>query len=64
MGLNKGFKGLSDSEVVESREKYGKNEIEEKKPETFWQKVFESLKDPMLILLMCIAAFMLVMSLQ
>lgn len=56
------FPGLSDSEVVESREKWGSNKIEEAPPETFFQKVLESLKDPMLILLMCIAAFMLVLS--
>jgi len=63
MDLEQKLKGLSDSEVTASREKYGRNEIEEAPPETFLQKVLESLKDPMLILLMAIAAFMLVLSL-
>lgn len=63
MSMEEKFKGLSDQEVLESREQYGRNEIQEAPPETFLQKVVESLKDPMLILLMCIATFMLVLSL-
>lgn len=63
MGNNKGkLKGLSDAQVLESREKYGRNEIQEAEPETFLQKVIESLKDPMLILLLVIATGMLVLS--
>lgn len=61
-GLTKKLKGLSDSEVLKSREKYGKNEIDEATPDTFLQKVLDSLKDPMLILLLFIATFMLVLS--
>ena len=56
------LKGLSDEQVLKSREQYGKNEIQEAEPETFLQKVLESLKDPMLMLLMGIATFMLVLS--
>ncbi len=63
MDFNEKLKGLSDSQVTESREKYGKNVIEEAPPETFWQKVLESLKDPMLILLMGIAVLMLIFAL-
>ncbi len=63
MNLNRKLEGLSEEEVLKSREKYGKNEIEEAPPETFLQKVIESLKDPMLILLMCIAVIMLVLAL-
>ena len=62
MDLEQKLKGLSDSEVLKSREEYGKNEIEEAAPETFLQKVFESLKDPMLLLLLGIATFMLILS--
>jgi len=62
MSLEEKLKGLSDEQVLQSREKYGKNEIEEAAPETFMQKVLESLKDPMLMLLIGIATFMLVLS--
>lgn len=62
MSLEEKLKGLSDAEVLKSREKYGKNEIEEAAPETFLQKVIGSLNDPMLILLLGIATFMLVLS--
>ena len=60
--MEKQFKGLSDSEVLESRQKYGKNEIEEAAPETFLQKVIGNLNDPMLLLLIGIATLMLVLS--
>ena len=36
MDLEQKLKGLSDSEVTASREKYGRNEIEETPPETFF----------------------------
>lgn len=62
MKLEENLKGLSDEQVLQSREKYGKNEIEEAAPETFLQKVLESLKDPMLMLLIGIATFMLILS--
>ena len=62
MSLEEKLKGLSDAEVLKSREKYGKNEIKEAAPETFLQKVIGSLNDPMLILLLGIATFMLVLS--
>ena len=62
MNLEEKLRGLSDAEVIQSREKYGKNEIEEAAPETFLQKVIGNLNDPMLILLMGIATFMLILS--
>lgn len=62
MDVKNKMKGLTDEEVIKSREKYGKNEIEEAPPETFLQKVLESLKDPMIILLLIIATGMLVLS--
>ena len=60
--LDERLNGLTDSEVEESRKKYGRNEIEEAPPETFFQKALEALKDPMLILLMAIAGIMIVMA--
>ena len=62
MNLDERLRGLSDSEVIQARDKYGKNEIDEAAPETFLQKVIGNLNDPMLILLMGIATFMLVLS--
>lgn len=62
MNLEEKLKGLSDEQVIKSREQYGKNEIQEAEPETFLQKVVESLKDPMLMLLIGIATFMIVLS--
>lgn len=62
MNLEEKLKGLSDEQVLQSREQYGNNEIQEAPPETFLQKVVESLKDPMLILLLGIAFFMLVLA--
>lgn len=62
MSLEQKLKGLTDSQVLESREKHGRNEIKEAPPETFMQKMLESLKDAMLILLIAIATIMLVMS--
>lgn len=62
MTLEQKLRGLSDEQVIKSREQYGKNEIEEAAPETFLQKVIGSLNDPMLILLLGIATFMLILS--
>jgi calcium-translocating P-type ATPase len=62
MDLKNKLNGLSDAEVSDSREKHGRNEIKEAPPETFLQKVVGALKDPMLILLIVIATFMLVLA--
>lgn len=50
--------GLTESEVRESREKYGQNIIVEKERETFWQQYIESFKDPMIIILLVVTALM------
>ena len=50
------FKGLSNSEVEESRKKYGSNKIIEAEPETFWDKFKAGFDDPMIKLLLAIAA--------
>lgn len=55
------FKGLTDNEVLESRQKYGTNEIKEAPPESFWEKFKGNLDDPMLKLLILISGIMLVM---
>lgn len=45
------FKGLSSSEVEESRKKYGSNKLTETKGETFWQKLKGNFDDPMIKIL-------------
>ncbi|MBE6140934.1 MAG: calcium-translocating P-type ATPase, PMCA-type [Firmicutes bacterium] len=48
--------GLNENEVVESRNKYGTNELTEQKNNTFWQLLIESLGDPIIkILLIALA---------
>ena len=55
------LKGLSDSEVQESRQKYGSNALTEIPLETFAAKFFNSLKDPMIIILLCALVIQLVL---
>ena len=55
------FKGLSDQEVKESREKNGSNVIPDSEPTTFWQEFKETFKDPMIRVLLVIAALMIAM---
>lgn len=55
------FKGLTDKEVEEARKKYGSNEIPDSEPTTFWQEFKETFKDPMIRILLAIAALMIVM---
>ncbi|AZA50314.1 cation-translocating P-type ATPase [Chryseobacterium carnipullorum] len=50
------IQGLSDNEVIQSREKNGKNNLNYKKGNTFFETVIRIAKDPMLILLF-VAAF-------
>lgn len=56
------YKGLTDSQVEASREKYGENKIAEAEPETFFDKVKGSLSDPMIILLAVIAGIMFILA--
>lgn len=58
---NKKIVGLTDKEVLESREKYGSNVIKEKPPQTFWQQFVEGFGDPMIRILCIIAVIMVVM---
>ncbi|MCR4923364.1 MAG: calcium-translocating P-type ATPase, PMCA-type [Lachnospiraceae bacterium] len=55
------YKGLSDIEVIASREKYGSNAIPDSKPTTFWQEFKETFKDPMIRILLVIVAIMIIM---
>ena len=55
------YSGLSDKEVEQSREKYGSNEIPDSEPTTFWQEFKETFSDPMIKILLAIAALMIVM---
>lgn len=55
------FNGLSDKEVEQSREKYGSNQIPDSEPTTFWEEFKETFSDPMIKILLAIAALMIVM---
>ena len=55
------FKGLSDKEVSESRQKYGSNNIPDSEPTTFWDEFKETFSDPMIKILLAIVVIMLVM---
>lgn len=55
------FVGLSDREVETSREKYGSNVIPDSEPTTFWEEFKETFGDPMIKILLFIAALMIVM---
>ena len=53
--------GLKQSEVTESREKYGSNVIPDSEPTTFWKEFRETFQDPMIRILVAIALLMIVM---
>lgn len=55
------YNGLNDKEVVKSREKYGSNAIPDSEPTTFWQEFKETFTDPMIKILLFIAALMIAM---
>ncbi len=55
------FEGLNDKQVEESRTKYGSNDIPDSEPTTFWEEFKETFKDPMIKVLLVIAAIMIVM---
>ncbi len=55
------YNGLTDKEVEESRSKYGSNAIPDSEPTTFWQEFKETFSDPMIKILLAIAALMIVM---
>ncbi len=55
------LKGISNEQVKISREKYGDNKIHEAAPETFFDKFKEAFGDPMIKLLLAIAAILAIM---
>lgn len=55
------FHGLSDQEAAKSREQYGSNVIPDSEPTTFWAEFKETFGDPMIRILLAIAAMMIVM---
>ena len=54
------FNGLTDKEVEKSREQYGSNVIPDSEPTTFWEEFKETFSDPMIRILLAIAALMIV----
>lgn len=55
------FNGLTDKEVEAARSQYGSNEIPDSEPTTFWEEFKETFEDPMIKILLAIAALMIVM---
>ena len=55
------YTGLTDKQVEESRSKFGSNEIPDSEPTTFWEEFKETFSDPMIKILLAIAALMIVM---
>lgn len=55
------YNGLTDKQVEESRSKFGSNEIPDSEPTTFWEEFKETFRDPMIKILLAIAALMIVM---
>ena len=53
--------GLTDAEVELSRKQHGTNAIPDSEPTTFWKEFKETFKDPMIRILLVIAALMIVM---
>ena len=53
------YNGLNDSEVKASREKYGTNAIPDSEPTTFLEAFKETFEDPMIKILLVIAAIMI-----
>lgn len=55
------FIGLTDDEVLKSREQEGSNVIPDSEPTTFWDEFKETFSDPMIRILLAIVVIMLVM---
>ena len=55
------YTGLTDQQVEKSREEHGSNVIPDSEPTTFWAEFKETFNDPMIRILLVIAAIMIVM---
>lgn len=55
------WKGLTDSEIQDSREKYGSNSLTHIPPEALWVKVLNGFKDPMIVILLVALGVQLVL---
>ena len=55
------YKGLTKQEVISSREKYGTNEMEKKKKESFLKKLLHIFNEPMFLLLIISASIYFVL---
>lgn len=51
--------GLTTDQVTQSREKFGRNRLEDRGPTSLWTLLWESVKSPMMVLLLTIAAISL-----
>ena len=56
MEINEKYPGLTEKQVLESRAKYGSNEIEKKKKQNFLQKLLHIFAEPMFLLLIITAS--------
>lgn len=56
-------KGLTDSQVVEKREKFGENKLREKKKKTNFQRFIDQFKDTMILILLAAAGVSLAVTL-
>lgn len=54
-------KGLTSSQVEESKKKYGTNVIPDSKPKTFWDEFKDTFSDPMIKILCAIVVLMVVL---
>lgn len=53
--------GLTDKQVEKSRKEHGSNEIPDSEPTTFWEAFKETFEDPMIRILLAIAALMIIL---
>lgn len=58
LGVNQD-RGLSQNQVDQNREKYGSNYLENRGPTSLWTLLWESIKTPMMLLLLAIAGISL-----
>ena len=56
------IRGLTEQEVEDSRQKHGSNQLSVQEVETFWDKLMDNLKDPMIIILIVALAVVVVLA--